>query len=561
MDSFAHFFFIVVILSTSEVRAEIPKSTCFESDLEIFRLIQGEAFYYEPLEIENPSYLDENFTWYKNGPVIENITTDEKQQVHYHGGALFFFNLTAANAGSYTGKQIKPSGKCVKYHVKIEVYDGKNREMLNYGSINNSYDNKKIPCPGPVELICKTFNGNFTWFKDERLLPGEHKEYLRVKKASKDHEGIYICVCTWTHKDRVYNSSGSRRLNVLEKVRHHAVKILSPFYKEQFADEGYSIQLNCSVYCGTNVKHECDAKWHIIGKESSQMKEYRQVEKTVMKKPSKDTISTAILTIDKVSAQDFQHQFVCVGLGFYTTNNFTLTLKPRETVFPLIVGGVCVVLICVLAAVLIKSFAIDLALVFRPFIPLGRHDKGEKAYDAYVIYQTQNLDKATEDKLLWFVAKSLPSVLEDKCGYRLFIQGRDDMPGEDRLEQVESCMKQSRRLIVILTSGSGSGPESIDKHAASPSTSVIGGFDWQIGLHHALVQREMSVILIQLGDPGPQGYTHLPPGLQHLIRRSAPIRCPNNTRVNVSWNSRFWKRVRYLMPVTPAKKISFSSIL
>ncbi|KAF6730300.1 Interleukin-1 receptor type 1 [Oryzias melastigma] len=181
-------------------------------------------------------------------------------------------------------------------------------------------------------------------------------------------------------------------------------------------------------------------------------------------------------------------------------------------------------------------------------------------YDAYVVYQTEGLQKAAEDQLFSFVTSSLPSVLEDKFGYRLFIHGRDDIPGEDRLELVENCIKESKRLMVILTPASASNIK--DKTPfETPETSVVGGFDCQVGLHHALVQNGLKVILIQLGDPGPQGYTHLPPGLLHLIKKSAPIRWPEGSQILGFQRSRFWKRVRYLMPVTPAKNQEVTALV
>lgn len=49
----------------------------------------------------------------------------------------------------------------------------------------------------------------------------------------------------------------------------------------------------------------------------------------VTERHSQNTNSTATLTIAKVSAQDFQTEFKCIVVGFYTTNSITLRLKRR----------------------------------------------------------------------------------------------------------------------------------------------------------------------------------------------------------------------------------------
>lgn len=57
-----------------------------------------------------------------------------------------------------------------------------------------------------------------------------------------------------------------------------------------------------------------------------------------------------------------------------------------------------------------------------------------KVYDAYVIYQKDNVDEITGSKADYFVNKILPAVLEKDCGFKLYIDGRDDLPGEGAVE-------------------------------------------------------------------------------------------------------------------------------
>ncbi|KAM6978398.1 interleukin-1 receptor-like 1 [Tautogolabrus adspersus] len=552
MDSSRLLFSVFFLVITTSECSETAQPQCKHMDNQPFHRLEGEAFYFLPYALLDGNIPDENITWHKNNS--EEISNSEDEMVHYHGGALYFLNLQIEDSGFYTAQHRTKSGKCLIHHLELLVFDKSyaNTEVL-FGTIRGSSQNIKIPCPDIARETCEIFRGKLTWEKDSSVFQDQHESQLWLPNVDKSNEGIYTCVCTWKHNQKEYKTSASRKLEVEAQVVVKRPRILSPANKEQFADQGLEIKLNCSVLCGTN-ETECKARWLIDGSPVNQTDGYSLTNKSV--NPAEGTTVTAILTIKRVSAKDFQAEFRCEGEGVFTSANSTLTLKPKESQTPLIIGASCVLFFCVFAAVLIKYFAVDLALLFRPYFMLGRNNKDGRYFDAYVVYQTQNMDKTSEDTLCLFVSKNLPSVLEEKCGYRLFIHGRDDIPGEDRLELVEDRMKQSRRLMVILTPGSGS-----ESSPTSPQNSVMGGFDWQVGLHHALVQREMSVILIQLGDMGPQGYTHLPPGLQHLIHKSAPIRWPEDSRSASAYNSRFWKKVRYLMPVTPAKKDSQSLII
>ncbi|XP_074551344.1 interleukin-1 receptor type 1-like [Halichoeres trimaculatus] len=536
---FLSVFLFMVITSGG---AETTEPEVFEQEDEHFHRAEGEAFYFVPWQFYK-GIPTENITWYKNGS--EEISTNKEELVHYEGGKLFFLNLKMEDSGHYMARYRVSSEKLKIYHLQLKVLPKGDKDLL-FVPLNKGYQNIKVGCPDLIKETCKAFSGTYSWEKDNSPLPDKHFYVLWVENATTASSGIYTCTCTWKYNQKEYVTSGSRRVNVKKPVVHQTLRFLAPTVNEQLADQGSGITLNCSASCGMNAAPHCRAYWLIDGKPVNQS---GYVHTSRIENPTKNTTAIAVLTIQKVTAKDFHSKFTCRVIGQTTAKNTTLTLKARESIVPLIVGGLCVSLLCVIAAALIKYFAIDLALFFRPFFQQKHHNKDGRVYDAYVVYKMQDVDKATEEALCRFVTKSLPSVLEEKCGYRLFIHGRDDLPGEDRLELVEDCMKQSRRLMVILTPGSGSG--------SSPSSledSIIEGFDWQVGLHHALVQSEMTVILIQLGDMGQQGYTHLPPALQHLIQKSAPIRWPKDARGSSAHNSRFWKKVRYLMPATPAKK-------
>ncbi|CAG5865296.1 unnamed protein product, partial [Menidia menidia] len=245
------------------------------------------------------------------------------------------------------------SGECFHFPLIIKVYNPKDRKKTFYGKVDHSEPNKRVKCPPVPDLACRDLNGSYSWFKDGNLLHGESEPFVMVNEATKEDEGEYTCTCTWTHNHRTHNSSGTRTMIVKERVFYDEIKILAPTNSEQFAEEGLGIRLNCSVFCGLNLKQDCDAKWRIKGEDLDQLDGYNQTTKMVTDETSKRTISDAVLHIRSVSAEDFRREFQCVGTGLYETKTLSLTLKRKESAVFLIVGGVCMLLVCLFCAVLI----------------------------------------------------------------------------------------------------------------------------------------------------------------------------------------------------------------
>lgn len=58
-------------------------------------------------------------------------------------------------------------------------------------------------------------------------------------------------------------------------------------------------------------------------------------------------------------------------------------------------------------------------------------DLDGKLYDAYVAYP-QHCAVGFSEKVETFALHTLPQVLEKACGYKLFIAGRDCLPGQGK---------------------------------------------------------------------------------------------------------------------------------
>ncbi|KAK7154622.1 hypothetical protein R3I94_007827 [Phoxinus phoxinus] len=504
--------------SNSTVQCERPENR------RTVRVRAGESLY---LPCPNTNCYEDTegtpYDWLKTlkGRQTEPIGTEESERVHYNQSTLYILWLTLDDTGCYITRWWYEEDKCDEYETEIVVYEAFHTDLLY---ITPSEEKASaIYCP-----VCEAQpQAAFIWYKNFNLIPNqEFKSVLRIRNSSKESEGIYTCVCTWEHNGLKHNTSGSRRLTIIGQSTNNPPEFQLPVNNSiVITDVGTELILVCSVFF---VCDECPVRWE--RNESALIEDgYKQQNRI------KDGNVQSLLNITKVSELDLRSEFRCTTEDSYKVIFVSITLKSRASVLPVILQCICIFLLVLLLCGILKWFSLDLVLFLRGiFIKFNRKEDG-KLYDAYVIYQRNNFDETTSKTVSDFISGSLLTVLESYYGFKLFIHGRDDLPGEDCMNLIETKIQLSRRLIIILTPGTSS---------ISP-----GAYDLQVGLHQALVQGETGVILIQLGQM--RDYTHLPLGLQHLLCRNNPLLWRDGQS---SPTSRFWKRVRYRMPVASSRQ-------
>lgn len=96
-------------------------------------------------------------------------------------------------------------------------------------------------------------------------------------------------------------------------------------------------------------------------------------------------------------------------------------------------------------------------------------------------------------------------------------------------------MQKSRRLIILLT------------HQLIHSKE--DAYDQHIALYNALIQNDTKVILLEMERIGTYG--NLQESLRFIIKQQGTIKWKEEHTVHPqSPNSKFWKQVRYHMPLT-----------
>uniref|UniRef100_A0A2I2ZQ88 Interleukin-1 receptor type 1 n=2 Tax=Gorilla gorilla gorilla TaxID=9595 RepID=A0A2I2ZQ88_GORGO len=538
-------FHLRILCFLKELNISCNADKCKEREEKIILVSSANEIDVRPCPL-NPNEHKGNITWYKDDSKTP-VSTEQASRIHQHKEKLWFVPAKVEDSGHYYCV-VRNSSYCLR--IKITAKFVENEPNLCYNA--QAIFKQKLPVAGDGGLVCpymeffKNENNELPklqWYKDCKplLLDNIHfsgvKDRLIVMNVAEKHRGNYTCHASYTYLGKQYPITRVIEFITLEENKPTRPVIVSPANETMEVDLGSQIQLICNVT--GQLSDIAYWKWNgsVIDEDDPVLGEdYYSVENPANKRRS--TLIT-VLNISEIESRFYKHPFTCFAKNTHGIDAAYIQLIYPVTNFQKHMIGICVTLtvIIVCSVFIYKIFKIDIVLWYRDscydFLPIKASDG--KTYDAYILYPKTVGEGSTSDCDI-FVFKVLPEVLEKQCGYKLFIYGRDDYVGEDIVEVINENVKKSRRLIIILV------------RETSGFSWLGGSSEEQIAMYNALVQDGIKVVLLELEKI--QDYEKMPESIKFIKQKHGAIRWSGDfTQGPQSAKTRFWKNVRYHMPV------------
>uniref|UniRef100_A0A7M4F6Y7 Interleukin 1 receptor like 1 n=1 Tax=Crocodylus porosus TaxID=8502 RepID=A0A7M4F6Y7_CROPO len=451
--------------------------------------MEGEAFV-----VKCPRRKGLIFKWY-HMEANKTIPADEGARIHSSGRFLWFLPTAKEDSGNYTCVIQHSDNSTTRSRVSVMVYPYEQDicfpSQIRYPADTGTFISGRVVCP----TIDNYENATLVhWYKDCKLLQGKKyfswNKYLYIKSPVKTDEGYYTCQFTYTHSGNEYNVSATRLFLIKNISEPKSPQIIFPEDNEVIEVVlGAPVNISCKAFLGIGNQNVEVVTWDVDDLQAKYLDPLRfQEDYHRFSGTFNERYGEVVLRVTEVKQEDLQSNFTCVALNAKEYITATVTLQEP-------------------------------------------HEDG-KMYDAYVIYPTDATSKANfvDD----FVHQILPDVLENKCGYKLCIYGREIFPGEDVPNAIETRIQKSRRSIIILT------PKLI--HCKEFA------YDQHIALHHAIIQDDIKAILLEMETIG--DYKELQESLRYIIKQQGTIKWEKKYTACPGYlNSKFWKHVRYHMPL------------
>ncbi|NXD89723.1 I18RA protein, partial [Chaetorhynchus papuensis] len=551
---------LTLFVSGVEVR-EINLPGCFHVEPQIwYRAISGEEFILQcalperdATNIYNNSPLNQHkvkWFWHqKDNETLKAI--EENSNLAFQGDALWFKPIRDSASGVYIcrmwGKipclkivldvQTKKAAKCSGYET--------NMLYLLAGSGNS------ITCPG-TKCYSHIKKPAVKWYKDGyQIKHRKSRPSLKLKQNEiylnptydKD-AGIYVCDYTLPDNRTNWTVRTAVRVEVTAKNTIHPPNILYPNGVVILeAELGKPLELECRVQFGFETVSPMRVTWKQSNQEN--INEKLNQETSVYPKGLKGHTLLHVATLKEVTEKDLRSNFTCFAENSVGNATAVIQLKRKRGVLFLYVlcSAISTLFAFVLCTAFIYQHWIEIVLMYRSYLVHNKSTEDGKEFDGFVSYAKPNSSESdsaliSEEK---FALELLPDILENKYGYKLCILERDILPGGAYTDEVVTAIKQSRRVIIVLSPAYVSGPSI---------------FELQAAVNCALEDKRIKLVLIKFQDF--QEPETLPPVVKKALRILPIVTWKSS--ISAAPHKKFWKYMRYHMPMKTTGRLGNFSL-
>ncbi|NWH98089.1 I18RA protein, partial [Tichodroma muraria] len=551
---------LTLFVSEAEVR-EINLPGCSQVEPQIwYRAINGEEFVLQcalpdrdATNIYNNSLLNQHkVKWFWHQKDKETLKAiKESSNLAFQGDALWFKPVRENASGVYICR-IWGKIPCLKIVLDVQTKQGAkcsgydtNMLYLLAGSGNS------ITCPG-TKCYRHIKKPDVKWYKD-----GHQIKYRKTRPSLKLKQneiylnptydkdaGIYVCDYTLSDNITKWTVRTAVTVEVTAKNTIHPPNLLYPNGVVILEVEvGKPLELECRVQFGFETVSPMRVTWKRNNKEN--VNEKLNQETSVYPKGLKGHTLLHTATLKEVTEKDLRSNFTCFAENSVGNATAVILLKRKQRVLFLYVlcSAISTLFAFVLCTAFIYQHWIEIVLMYRSYLVHNKSTEDGKEFDAFVSYAKLNSSESdsaliSEEK---FALELLPDMLENKYGYKLCILERDILPGGAYTDEVVTAIKQSRRVIIILSPAYVSGPSI---------------FELQAAVNCALEDKGIKLVLIKFQDF--QEPETLPPVVKKALRILPIVTWKSS--ISAAPHKKFWKYMRYHMPVKTTKGLENCSL-
>ncbi|NWT53269.1 I18RA protein, partial [Erythrocercus mccallii] len=551
---------LTFFVSGVEVR-EINLPACSHVEPQIwYRAINDEEFVLQcalpdrdASNIYNNSLLNQHkvkWFWHqKDRATLKAIK--ESSNLAFQGDALWFKPIRDTASGVYICK-IWGNIPCLK--IVLDVQTKKAAKCSGYDT-NMLYllagSGNSITCPG-TKCYSHIKKPDVKWYKDgHQIKYRKSRPSLKLKQNEiylnptydKD-AGIYVCDYTLSDNITKWTVRTAVTVEVTAKNTIHPPNLLYPNGVVVLEVEvGKPLELECRVQFGFETVSPMRVTWKRNNQEN--VNEKLNQETSVYAKGLKGHTLLHVATLKEVTEKDLRSNFTCFAENSVGNATAVIQLKRKQRVLFLYVlcSAISTLFAFVLCTAFIYQHWIEIVLLYRSYLVHNKSTEDGKEFDAFVSYAKLNSSESdsaliSEEK---FALELLPDVLENKYGYKLCILERDILPGGAYTDEVVTAIKQSRRVIIILSPAYVSGPSI---------------FELQAAVNCALEDKRIKLVLIKFKDF--QEPETLPPVVKKALRILPIVTWKSS--ISAAPHKKFWKYICYHMPVKTSKRLGKYSL-